>query len=143
MFIFVTEFLCGIGVFLFALILLNNSICSEKFQLSPKLKLKVKNCFFDSFLGIFCAGIMQSSSAVNSILVGLTEKKIIPQKNSYFISMGANIGTTITAYIALMSNINMTNLLIALIFLGALSNMIFTKKIIKDISTYLCYFSLI
>lgn len=143
MFVFITEFLCGVGVFLFALVLLNEGIGHENIKLTPKIKTRIQNSFFDVFIGLIAAGTMQSSSAVNSILVGLAEKKIITQKNGYFICMGANIGTTITAYIALLSNINMTNLLIAMIFFGALTFMIFPQKQVKDIAIFTCYFSLI
>lgn len=46
--------------------------------------------------GIIMTAIMQSSSAMTVLLIGLLNAKIIPLENALWVVLGANIGTTIT-----------------------------------------------
>ncbi|MFW5998647.1 MAG: Na/Pi cotransporter family protein [Bacillota bacterium] len=46
--------------------------------------------------GIFFTSVLQSSSAVSIILIGLIEAELMDFKNAFIIMLGANIGTTVT-----------------------------------------------
>ncbi|MFW5992184.1 MAG: Na/Pi cotransporter family protein [Halanaerobiaceae bacterium] len=58
-----------------------------------------ENIYLCIGVGIFVTGILQSSSAVSIIIIGLLEAKIIDFKPAFAIMMGANIGTTLTVQI--------------------------------------------
>ncbi len=54
------------------------------------------NPFAGLFIGIFATSLVQSSSAVTSIAVGMVANKVLFLRNAIPIIMGANIGTTVT-----------------------------------------------
>lgn len=143
MFTYIAKFLCGIGVFLFALVLLNNCIGNSQGKFNLSIQKRLHNCYFDSLIGFVAAAVSQSSSAVNSILVNLTDKKLIGRKNSYFIVIGANIGTTVTAYLAVLGKIGISNFFICVLFFSSLCLMLFNKSKIKNVFYYISIFSMI
>ncbi len=104
---------------------------------------KINTPTFGFFLGSFLAMLTQSSSAVNSIAVQLSDKDLLKEKTAYFVVMGTNIGTTVTAYIAVLSNIGISKILSALIFFGAIALMIVKKDKIKYPIFYACILSLL
>jgi len=50
-------------------------------------------------LGILLTAVIQSSSAVSSITVALVDAQVIPFANSLAVMLGANVGTTSTAWL--------------------------------------------
>lgn len=143
MFIYLIEFLCGLGLFLFALNLLNNSFEEFSSDIEFFLGKRIKNPYADCLLGFVCAAITQSSSAINSILVGLADKDTIKRKECYFIIMGTNIGTTLTAYFALLGKFNAAHVFMLILFICALIITVIKDKKIKNVSNFLCIFSLL
>ncbi len=61
-----------------------------------KLIQTTNNPFSGLFVGILVTSIVQSSSAVTSIVVGLVGCALLPLSHAIPIIMGANIGTTVT-----------------------------------------------
>ena len=130
------RFLGGVGLFLFAIVLLNNSLAITNPKVRQMVEKKLKNPFLSLLAGGFFATITQSSSAINSITLKLADKKFIPQKSSYFVIIGTNIGTTISGYIALLGKISISEIIVSLLFFSALSMLIFKdNKIYKT-----CFF---
>lgn len=130
------RFLGGVGLFLFAIVLLNNSLAITNPKVRQMVEKKLKNPFLSLLAGGFFATITQSSSAINSITLKLADKKFIPQKSSYFVIIGTNIGTTISGYIALLGKISISEIIVSLLFFSALSMLIFKDgKIYKT-----CFF---
>ncbi len=134
------EFLCGIGVFLFALQLINISIGNYKFQ--DKILIN-DNSFLSFFTGLFSSLIVQSSSAINSISVQLSSKGIISRKTGYYVALGTNIGTTITAYLVLINVGNLQYIIIGSLFFASFFLAINTSKCLKNIFFSICSFILI
>jgi phosphate:Na+ symporter len=143
MFIYVAKFLSGVGIFLFALILLNNCISGYKNSFNSTFLKSLNNCYYDCIAGFIAAAITQSSSAINGILVNLSDQKVLQRKNSYFIVMGCNVGTTISAYLAILGKIDSANFIICTLFVCSLIYMIFNNQKMKNISYFLCVFSMI
>ncbi len=74
--------------------------------------------------GIIVTCFIQSSSGTSVIAVGLVNAKLLTLKQAIGIIMGANIGTTLTAYLI---GISLTDYALPIIFVGALLYM-FAKK---------------
>ena len=58
-----------------------------------------KTTFHGIFLGTALTGLVQSSTAVTSILVSLVQANIVNFERTIGVMLGANIGTTVTAHI--------------------------------------------
>lgn len=74
--------------------------------------------------GIIVTCLIQSSSGTSVIAVGLVNARLLTLKQAIGIIMGANIGTTLTAYLI---GISLTDYALPIIFVGALLYM-FAKK---------------
>jgi phosphate:Na+ symporter len=86
-------------------------------KLNKKLGEIVKNKIVAIFLGAGSTGLIQSSSAVTVMTITLVNTGIIAFSDSLPIIFGSNIGTTVTAHLALLNSIPLASLLIILGFL--------------------------
>jgi len=57
------------------------------------------NRFAGALTGAVSAAIVQSSSVVNFITMGLTEQKVLSMRSAWTVMIGANVGTTLTAWL--------------------------------------------
>ena len=57
------------------------------------------NRFGGALAGACSAALVQSSSVVNFITMGLTEQKVLPMRAGWTVMIGANVGTTLTAWL--------------------------------------------
>ena len=64
------------------------------------------NPFIALFIGILATSIVQSSSTVTSIVVGMVASGVMTVRNAVPIIMGANIGTTVTAVLVSLGHIS-------------------------------------
>ncbi|MEM2121126.1 MAG: Na/Pi cotransporter family protein [Candidatus Woesearchaeota archaeon] len=88
----------GFILFLHGIIMLSNSIQkSFSSSLRKSFEKALSNPLKGVFLGTIVTSIVQSSSAVTVIVIGLVNAGIISFYDSLGIIFGANIGTTITA----------------------------------------------
>ena len=95
-----TSILIGLALFLFGIDYLSLSLQ----ELSPtRLKNLLSKCTSSIFkailIGCFITCIIQSSSATTALAVSLINANLMTFSQSIGIIMGANIGTTITAFI--------------------------------------------
>lgn len=74
-----------------------------------------KNKLTGFLTGLAVTGIIQSSSATTVMVVGFVNSKIMTLKQSISVIMGANIGTTVTAWILSLSGISSDNLFVSLL----------------------------
>ena len=140
----ILYFLSGIGVFLFGLIFLNNNIIDKGIHiLKTKLNRILSNGFLATTLGCGITTIVQSSTATNCFAINMADKDIIDFKSAFFLMMGANIGTTITAYLAILAKFNLSNIVSSLIFVSMMMYMVSRNKNIKNIAIILSCISLI
>lgn len=122
------RFLNGIGLFLFAIVLLNNALSLSDKKIPLFIEKKLNNPLFSMATGLSFAMITQSSSAINSIALNLTDKKFISQRTAYFVVLGTNIGTTVAGYIALLNKISFSEIIVAVIFFSSLAMLVFKNN---------------
>lgn len=130
----------GVGVFVFAIYLLNVSLSKGEFPQGNKIK---NNPLRSFFIGMGSSILAQSSSVVNSITVQLSDRDAIGEKCAYYVVMGANIGTTATAYIAVLNDLNLTKFFIFPIFFSSLLLMILKKERARIVCFFVSVLSLI
>ena len=97
-----------------------------------------RNRFGGFGLGILLTAIIQSSSAVSSITVALVDSGVIPFANSLAVMLGANVGTTSTAWLV---TFKVGQVAPVFIVLGTILSMIPSKIHIAGKSIF--YFGLI
>lgn len=92
------------------------------------LALMTNNRFVGVFTGIFITALIQSSSATTVMIVSFVNAGLLSLSQSMAVIMGANVGTTATAWIIslLGFKVNMTAFSIPLIGLGV--PLLFSKK---------------
>jgi len=107
----VIGMLCGLTFFLFGMNVMSGDL--EKLA-GGKLEGLLKKFTSKPLLGILFGALItiavQSSSAVTVMLVGLVNSGIMQFSQTIFIIFGANIGTTLTAWILSLSGIESTNI---------------------------------
>lgn len=103
--------LCGgIALFLFGLNVMGTGL--EKLagsKLETILAKLTSNIFSCVFLGIVVTAVMQSSSATTVMVVGFVNSGLMKLKKSIGVIMGANIGTTVTAWLMSLMGIQSDN----------------------------------
>ena len=96
----------GIGMFLYGM-----NIMSEGLQklagnkLSDLLKTLTKTIYSSILVGALVTAVIQSSAATTVTVVGFVNAGIMTLKQAVGVIMGANIGTTITAWIVSLSGL--------------------------------------
>lgn len=90
----------GLGLFLYGIELMSESL---KAVSGNRLKILIEKATNNTFLGIitgvFVTVLIQSSSATTVIVIGLISAGLMSLKQSIGVMMGANIGTTVTAFL--------------------------------------------
>lgn len=107
----VIQMLCGLTFFLFGMNVMSGNL--EKIA-GGKLEGLLKKFTANPLLGLLFGAIItiavQSSSAVTVMLVGLVNSGIMHFSQTIFIIFGANIGTTLTAWILSLSGIESSSI---------------------------------
>ena len=134
--IFICMTLAGLGLFLFGIHSISKVL---KKIASKKLSKVINKCSSNRFLGCltgagFTAAI-QSSSATSSLAIGLVRAGVMTFVQAAAIIIGANIGTTITAFIV---SIPMAELVSGIIFIGSIILLLTTKRRWENIGE-LCF----
>ncbi len=106
----------GLALFLYGMSLMSQGL--EKLaggKLEGILKKMTSNPVKSLFLGIGITAVIQSSSAVTVMLVGLVNSGIMQLSGTVGVIMGSNIGTTVTAWILSLVGIESNNVWIKLL----------------------------
>ncbi len=114
-FSFITLF-GGLALFLYGMNLMSQGL--EKLaggKLEGILKKMTSNPVKSLFLGIGITAVIQSSSAVTVMLVGLVNSGIMQLSGTVGVIMGSNIGTTVTAWILSLVGIESDNVWVRLL----------------------------
>ena len=94
------ELIGGLGVFLVGMRIMSDGVHKRSgTQLQKVLHTMTNNRFAGVLTGLGVTAIIQSSSATTVLLVSLVNAGLITLKQSIGVVMGANIGTTLTAWI--------------------------------------------
>ena len=102
------NFLVGLGMIFVGLKLMSSSCDDESIKSGFRSVFsKINFPLLLEFLGILFTAIIQSSSAMTGIVIVMITNEAINIQNALFITLGANIGTCVTALIGVIGgNIN-------------------------------------
>ena len=106
----------GLAFFLFGMHSMSSSL--EKMaggKLEHLLKKVTANPILSLLLGIAITIAMQSSSATTVMLVGLVGSGIMQFSQTIYVILGANIGTTMTAWILSLSGIESSSVFVQML----------------------------
>ncbi len=139
----IIQLLGGLALFLYGMDVLSSSL--EKLaggKIEGILRKLTSNPFKGLVLGVAITAVIQSSSAVTVMLVGLVNSGIMGLGQAISITMGSNVGTTVTAWLLSLTGIESDSLLMRLMkpesfspivaFIGILFIMISKKQSKKD-----------
>ncbi len=144
----------GLGMFLFGMNTMSNGLERAAGDKLRDIMGKVTGNLFKSvILGAVVAALTQSSSATTVMVVGFVNAGILTLSQAVGVIMGANIGTTITAWILSLNDlpgdvwylaiVKPTTLAPAALILGAVLVFFCNKKNIKTIGEFLIGLGLI
>lgn len=141
------QLAAGIGMFLFAMYLIEESLknlTGRNFKLF--LQRRTKNSISAVGAGAIVTAILQSSSMVSLMVLAFVGAGVFTMKNALAIILGANLGTTISGWIVATLGFQM-NIEVAAyptIFVGGIMLMLLGKrKTFKYISYFLLGFGLL
>ena len=119
------SFLGGLGLFLYSIRMMGDGLQQAAGdRLRYFIDKYTSNPFFGVLVGIGLTALIQSSSGVTVITVGLVSAGLLTLKQAIGIVMGANIGTTVTSFII---GFKLGDYALPILFLGAVC-LFFTKK---------------
>ncbi len=140
----VISLLAGLGAFLFGFKILSDNI--------EKLATNRLRSWFDKTgksrlagvgIGTAVTAIIQSSSATTVMVVGFVNAGLMSLFQATTVIMGANIGTTITAYIASMAEIPLIEFVTAFTCVGVFMNMLSKSDKVKTVGLMLAGLGLV
>jgi len=112
----VFSLLGGLALFLFGMHLMGESLEKRAgARLKPILENLTRSPLKGVFLGAGVAAVIQSSSATTVMTVGFVNSGIMTLHQAISVVMGANVGTTITAWILSLSGIRSSNFWVSLL----------------------------
>ena len=106
----------GLCLFLFGMNVMGDGLERRAGNSLKALLGKLTDSKIKGFLtGLGVTAVIQSSSATTVMVVGFVNSRLMTLKQSIGVSMGANIGTTVTAWILSLGGISSDNLFIQLL----------------------------
>lgn len=131
----------GLGLFLFGM-----SYMGEGLQKAAGSKMKdilaalTRNRLMGVLVGTLVTGVIQSSSATTVMVVGFVNAGLMNLNQAVGIIMGANIGTTVTAFLV---SLNITKVATFMIGVGVLIHLAAKKKKVKSIAEVIIGFGIL
>ncbi|KEZ51030.1 MULTISPECIES: Na/Pi cotransporter family protein [Metabacillus] len=124
------EFLGGLGIFLFGIKFMGDGLQkSAGDRLRDILDKFTTNPVMGVLAGIFVTILIQSSSGTTVLVVGLVSAGFMNLRQAIGVIMGANIGTTVTAFII---GIKISDYALPILFAGAVLLFFFKNKKIHN-----------
>ena len=106
----------GLALFLFGMNVMGEALEKRAGNQLKSILEKLTSSRWKGFLlGAGVTSIIQSSSATTVMVVGFVNSGIMTLKQAIGIIMGANVGTTITAWILSLTGIESSNVLVSLL----------------------------
>ena len=106
----------GLCLFLFGMNIMGDGLERRAGNSLKALLGKLTDSKIKGFLtGLGVTAVIQSSSATTVMVVGFVNSRLMTLKQSIGVIMGANIGTTVTAWILSLGGISSDNLLMQLL----------------------------
>lgn len=148
------SFAGGLGLFLFGMNVMGESIAR---QAGGKLKTALERITSSKVMGVLLGAgvtaIIQSSGATTVMIIGFINSGIMTLENSLGLIFGANIGTTVTAWLLALNDISGTSLVLRLLnpdsfvpllaFIGAVMLVFCKRDRTHDFGTMLLGFAVL
>lgn len=131
----------GLGLFLFGM-----SYMGDGLQKSAGSKMKdilaalTKNKLMGVLVGALVTGVIQSSSATTVMVVGFVNAGLMNLNQAVGIIMGANIGTTVTAFLV---SLNITKVATFMVGVGVVILLAAKKRKVKSIAEVIIGFGIL
>ncbi|PKN68870.1 MAG: sodium:phosphate symporter [Chloroflexi bacterium HGW-Chloroflexi-5] len=140
-------FIAGLGIFLFGMFHLENGLKGLAGNSFKRLLQKFTNKRWKGILsGAFITAILQSSSLVTLLVLAFLGGGMISLQNSLGVVFGANLGTTVTAWIVATVGfkLNITDLSFPFLAIGTLSYLLLdSRPVLKNWGSFLIGFGLL
>ena len=144
----------GLCLFLFGMNVMGQSLeRSAGSKLEVMLGKMTGNRFLGLLTGLGVTAVIQSSSATTVMVVGFVNSNLMSLKQAISVIMGANIGTTVTAWILSLGGISGDNIILKLLkptsftpllaLIGIIMTMMCKSNKKKDIGTVLLGFAVL
>ena len=135
----------ALGLFIYGMKIMSEGIQKAAgSQMRKILRTMTKNRFIGVFSGFLVTALLQSSSATTVMVVSFANAGLLTLVESIGVIMGANIGTTITAWLISIFGFKMKISAFALPLIGIGLPMIFAKKnVIKSAGEILIGFAIL
>lgn len=143
------DLLGGLAFFLFGMTLLGEGLKRVAgSKLETILAKLTSNTFLGVLLGTLVTAVIQSSSATTVMVVGFVNSGIMQLANAIGIIMGANIGTTITAWILVLAGvegggISSATIFALVAFIGIIFYFFCKKQSTKNVGMIMLAFSIL
>lgn len=140
-------FIAGLGMFLFGMSYLEGGLKGLAGHSFKRLLQRFTNKSWKGILtGTFVTAILQSSSMVTLLVLAFLGGGILTLHHSLGVVLGANLGTTFTAWIVatLGFKLNVAELSFPLLAMGVFSYMLFDKRpFLRNLGSFLMGFGLL
>jgi phosphate:Na+ symporter len=125
----ILQLLGALGVFLFGMKVMSDALLKlAGNKMRSILATMTSNRFLGIFTGFFITSVIQSSSATTLMVVSFSNAGLLTLTESISVIMGANIGTTITAWLITILGFKVSMSAIALPLVGFGFAMTFAKR---------------
>ena len=150
----VITFIGGLGLFLFGMSVLSEAIGRQAgSRMKDALEKITSNKLMGIALGAGVTAVIQSSGTTTIVLMGFINSGILSLQNAVGPIMGANIGTTVTAWLLALNDISGDSILLRLLnpssfipvlsFAGAVMLVFCKREHVKDVGTMLLGFAVL
>jgi phosphate:Na+ symporter len=136
----------GLGLFLYGMGLMSEGLKKAAGQkLRKLLESMTGNPVMGLTMGFVVTGIIQSSSATTVMLIGLVNAGLMTLRQAIPVIFGANIGTTVTAWIVSLTGLNLdiNNFALPMIGVGFLMDLLGKSRQVKSSGQILLGFGLL
>ncbi len=148
------SLLGGLGMFLYGMKVMGDNLekCAGG-KLEKILEKLTSNKYKGILLGTFVTAVIQSSGAVTVMLVGFVNSGIMQLEQTVGVTLGASIGTTITAWFLSLSGLGGSSVALRmlkpesfsplLIFLGGMVTLFLKKDTVKNVGRIILGFGIL
>jgi phosphate:Na+ symporter len=131
----------GVAIFLYGIDLMGDGLKRSAGNKIRTIIEKTTNTPLKGILvGILLTGLLQSSSGVTVLIIGLVGAGLMTLKQAVGVVFGANIGTTITS---VLIGLPIADYALLFVFVGVIMIFFFKRKMIQSIGTTILGFGLI
>ncbi len=131
----------GLGLFIFGMKMMGDGLeQAAGSRLKRLLEILTENRLMGLLVGAIVTAIIQSSSATTVMVVGFVNAGIMTLGQAVGVIMGANIGTTMTAFLI---SLNLTDIAPIIVFIGVGLVFFSKRKTVKSIGEILVGFGIL